>query len=1166
MKQLYTLLLMLPAMLLAQTEIDFQSLSSGLPGTSWTWTADVENTSFAVVDNPDATGINTSSKVGELTAAAGSNAWALAFSDGIGSFSFDNTNTTVKIMVYKTRISPVEIKFEDAADNTINVSRTVPNTVINAWEELTFDFYSAIGNTLYSKIVIIPDNTTRTEANVTYFDNITFTTGVETAAPTIALPVDFEEAVDAYDVTGFDGGVASIEAGPDGANSLKYIKGAGQNWAGVKITLDTAVDGANGEVITASVHSTVARDITLKFDVANKERKVSHGGTGWEAMSFDFTGDMPANQTVIAFFNDLTQQGDGSADWTIYIDNLAQTTGGTAGPTIALPVDFEKAADAYDVTGFDGGVATVEAGPDGANSLKYVKGAGQNWAGVKITLDTAVDGANGEVITANVHSTVARDITLKFDVANKERKVSHGGTGWEAMSFDFTGDMPANQTVIAFFNDLTQQGDGSADWTIYIDDLAQPEPPIALPVDFEKAADAYDVTGFDGGVATVEAGPDGANSLKYVKGAGQNWAGVKITLDTAVDGANGEVITANVHSTVARDITLKFDVANKERKVSHGGTGWEAMSFDFTGDMPANQTVIAFFNDLTQQGDGSADWTIYIDNLAQTTGGNAGPTIALPVDFEKAADAYDVTGFDGGVATVEAGPDGANSLKYVKGAGQNWAGVKITLDTAVDGANGEVITANVHSTVARDITLKFDVANKERKVSHGGTGWEAMSFDFTGDMPANQTVIAFFNDLTQQGDGSADWTIYIDDLAQPEPPIALPVDFEKAADAYDVTGFDGGVATVEAGPDGANSLKYVKGAGQNWAGVKITLDTAVDGANGEVITANVHSTVARDITLKFDVANKERKVSHGGTGWEAMSFDFTGDMPANQTVIAFFNDLTQQGDGSADWTIYIDNLAQTVAGPATAPPPPPTRNSWDVISVYGEAYGADVGLGAKIEGSSDFADETIAGEVVLKTELADGDFIGANLVSKIDATEMTHFHIDYWIAGELLVGQTMNTKWIDYAGGTTEATFFQDYNSGPEAGSWKSRDIEISQLNGGSTRSDLAEFVLTFAAAFSAKPDKVYIDNVYFYRAATASINDLKSNVNVYPNPVENTLNVSAGDVVDSVTIFDLTGREVLRATPNAAAFSLDVSNLNKGLYLVTVKAGKQELNTKLVK
>jgi len=32
-------------------------------------------------------------------------------------------------------------------------------------------------------------------------------------------------------------------------------------------------------------------------------------------------------------------------------------------------------------------------------------------------------------------------------------------------------------------------------------------------------------------------------------------------------------------------------------------------------------------------------------------------------------------------------------------------------------------------------------------------------------------------------------------------------------------------------------------------------------------------------------------------------------MPADQTKIAFFNDLSQQGDGSADWTIHIDNLA-----------------------------------------------------------------------------------------------------------------------------------------------------------------------------------------------------------------------------------------------------------------
>jgi hypothetical protein len=190
--------------------------------------------------------------------------------------------------------------------------------------------------------------------------------------------------------------------------------------------------------------------------------------------------------------------------------------------------------------------------------------------------------------------------------------------------------------------------------------------------------------------------------------------------------------------------------------------------------MPADQTKIAFFNDLSQQGDGSADWTIHIDNLAQSTGGDTGgtdpepvaPTIALPVDFEEAADAYEIAGFDGGVASVEAGPDGAVSLKYVKGAGANWAGVWINLDTAVDSANGEIVTAAVHSTVARDITLKFDAANVERVASHTGSGWEALSYDFTGAMPAGQTKIAFFNDLTQPGDGTDAWTIYIDNLAQ----------------------------------------------------------------------------------------------------------------------------------------------------------------------------------------------------------------------------------------------------------------------------------------------------------------------------------------------------------------------------------------------------------------
>jgi hypothetical protein len=192
------------------------------------------------------------------------------------------------------------------------------------------------------------------------------------------------------------------------------------------------------------------------------------------------------------------------------------------------------------------------------------------------------------------------------------------------------------------------------------------------------------------------------------------------------------------------------------------GSSWKNYStcMTSTGDQQWNQLIFyisEFDRDKPlEMRNIELNWQLAVGsgNTGGDTGGDTGPTIALPVDFEEAADAYEIAGFDGGVATVEAGPDGAVSLKYVKGAGQNWAGVWINLDTEVDAANGEIVTADVHSTVARDITLKFDAANVERVVSHGGTGWESLSYDFTGAMPAGQTKIAFFNDLSQQGDGT----------------------------------------------------------------------------------------------------------------------------------------------------------------------------------------------------------------------------------------------------------------------------------------------------------------------------------------------------------------------------------------------------------------------------
>jgi hypothetical protein len=80
------------------------------------------------------------------------------------------------MMVYKSVISDVGIKFEKGTASTGEIK--VANTVVNQWEELTFDFSGVIGsevNTDITGLVVFPDfQAGRTADHVVYFDNISF--------------------------------------------------------------------------------------------------------------------------------------------------------------------------------------------------------------------------------------------------------------------------------------------------------------------------------------------------------------------------------------------------------------------------------------------------------------------------------------------------------------------------------------------------------------------------------------------------------------------------------------------------------------------------------------------------------------------------------------------------------------------------------------------------------------------------------------------------------------------------------------------------------------------------------------------------------------------------------------------------------------------------------
>lgn len=193
----FLLLLFASAAFAQKAPITFEA---GGQGGSWTWNVFENDTNPAleIIANPDKTGINTSATVAKFTAKKTGQPWAGCESlQGVdlGTFQWKDSNRIVKIMVWKSVISDVGIKF-DTETGWSQGERKVANTKTNQWEELTFDFSSFInppeGNGILGRIVIFPDFDLegRDQDNIVYFDSISFHPAeAATDAPTTAAPV-----------------------------------------------------------------------------------------------------------------------------------------------------------------------------------------------------------------------------------------------------------------------------------------------------------------------------------------------------------------------------------------------------------------------------------------------------------------------------------------------------------------------------------------------------------------------------------------------------------------------------------------------------------------------------------------------------------------------------------------------------------------------------------------------------------------------------------------------------------------------------------------------------------------------------------------------------------------------------------------------------------------
>lgn len=128
-----------------------------------------------VENNPNPSGINTSTKVGKMVKGA-PEVWAGSFIDLVNPINF-SVLRTFKVKVYSPRVGArLLLKVENPTNGAQNYEKEATTTTANAWEELTFDYSGINLGFSYSRVVFIFDLGTAGDGspNFTfYFDDIT---------------------------------------------------------------------------------------------------------------------------------------------------------------------------------------------------------------------------------------------------------------------------------------------------------------------------------------------------------------------------------------------------------------------------------------------------------------------------------------------------------------------------------------------------------------------------------------------------------------------------------------------------------------------------------------------------------------------------------------------------------------------------------------------------------------------------------------------------------------------------------------------------------------------------------------------------------------------------------------------------------------------------------
>lgn len=447
---------------------------------------DFGNAQSTVISNPDPTGVNTSSTVGQSVKFNGSEVWAGSFLTIDEPVDFSSLNN-IAVDVWTSEIGEVvKLKLENSANPDINTEVDMTTTVNQGWETLIYDFSASDLSQEYDRVVIFFDFGNSGDDTSYYFDNIRLSLPGVSNFTTVE---DFQGDLPGnFSFGGVEGVQLVSNPNPAGVNTtstvMQFTKTDGAEvWGGMGFAVNGMINfnGTNqikinsyapeaGKVVKVKLETIEGNvdGLTYEFDmtttVANQ----------WEVLTYDFSAAPDLDYISFIVFYDFGNQNAG----VYHFDEVQVGLGEyipTEAPSIAIENFEGELPGNFSFGGVEGIQIVENPNVSGSNTtdsvMQCTKTEGSEvWGGMGISVDPinfSSAGMNqiqiqsyspeaGKVIKVKLETIEGNvdGLTYEFDmtttVANE----------WETLTYDFSLAPDLDYVSFIVFYDFGNTGEG----------------------------------------------------------------------------------------------------------------------------------------------------------------------------------------------------------------------------------------------------------------------------------------------------------------------------------------------------------------------------------------------------------------------------------------------------------------------------------------------------------------------------------------------------------------------------------------------------------------------------------------------------------------------------------------------------------------------------------